>query len=176
MVLKRRLFCGIAVLMLLSGCALAAPVNCTEMDMYPTLIRLHVIAQDDSDAAQALKLEVRDAVLESVRGAVESCQSADEAFDALNERLADFERAALEVCPEGVGVRAETGVFDFPDREYGGVTVPAGAYRALRIVIGEGEGRNWWCVLYPSLCAPADDGRFSLLGAWLRRIFGGGKR
>ena len=73
---------------------------------------------------------------------------------------------------------ARTGVFDFPDRHYGAVFVPAGQYRALRVVIGEGEGHNWWCVLYPSLCAPGAEGPviydWALLG-WVMRLLGGGE-
>ena len=70
-------------------------------------------------------------------------------------------------------MRAELGVFDFPDRDYDGVTVPAGRYRALRIVIGSGQGHNWWCVLYPTLCVTPDGAGRSLLVEWFERWFGG---
>ena len=76
-------------------------------------------------------------------------------------------------------MRAELGRFDFPDRIYGRVRVPAGEYRALRVTIGAGEGRNWWCVLYPSLCllneADAASGETDASGAlaWLRAWLGG---
>ena len=76
-------------------------------------------------------------------------------------------------------VRAETGVFDFPDRHYGAVFVPAGRYRALRVVIGEGAGHNWWCVLFPSMCYPGDlsEGEpvrfYSSILNWLRGLLGG---
>ena len=73
----------------------------------------------------------------------------------------------------------EAGVYDFPDRVYDGARVPAGKYRAVRVVIGAGEGRNWWCVLYPSLCMPEDcePGEpvvfHSVIWDWLCRLFGG---
>ena len=76
-------------------------------------------------------------------------------------------------------VDAAAGVFEFPDRRYGGVFVPAGDYRALRVVIGAGEGHNWWCVLYPSLCLPEGaegEMRFhSVILDWLRGLLGGGR-
>ena len=145
-------------------------------------IRLHVLAEDDSDEAQALKLKVRDACLEAARALLADCESADEAWELVRDNLETLEAAAADRAWE-LGylgpVVAETGVFDFPDRHYGGLFVPAGQYRALRVVIGAGEGHNWWCVLYPSLCLP--DGvdpdepiRFhSVILNWLQSLLGG---
>ena len=141
-------------------------------------IRLHVVAADDGTAAQALKLEVRDAILKAARALLEDCGDADTAWDIIGENVEALEAAATaRARAQGYQgrVSAETGVFDFPDRHYGAVFVPAGRYRALRVVIGEGAGHNWWCVLYPSLCVPEGEAptlRSALLD-WLRRLAGG---
>ncbi len=146
-------------------------------------IRLHVVANDDGDGAQALKLEVRDACLMCARALLRDCVDADAAWEAVNDNLNLIELAALlraRICGWQGSVKAETGVFDFPDRRYGGLLVPAGEYRALRVVIGDGEGRNWWCVLFPTLCldescAPDAPVAFhSTLLSWLLSAFGGG--
>ena len=139
------------------------------------LVRLHVIAVSDDDTEQAVKLQVRDAVLECVREMLGDCENAESAWSILNERLGEIESAA-RIAAEADGfsgeIRAETGVFPFPDRDYGGVFVPAGDYRAVRIVIGAGEGRNWWCVLYPTLCVPPESAKRSVIAEWIRAIFG----
>lgn len=119
------------------------------------LVRLHVVAASDAAADQAVKLHVRDACLRYAREALADCPDADAAYAALCADRAGFARAAREAAAElgcALPVRVQTGVFPFPDRVYGDLVVPAGDYRALRVVIGAGEGHNWWCVLYPSLC------------------------
>ena len=176
MVLKRRLFVSCLLV-----CALAMPARAAGTCAVPDYIRLHVIASDDTRSAQALKLEVRDAVLTRARSLLSDCPCADAAWGALNVHLVDFRDAAAErisQCGSFDAVRCEAGGYDFPDRRYGEALVPAGAYRALRVVIGEGQGRNWWCVLYPAMCYPGrvvgDAPEFhSTLLRWLRRLFGG---
>ena len=147
------------------------------------MVRLHVVAADDSDEAQALKLAARDACLAEARALLADCRDADAAWAKVNAHLEDFAAAAgsaLRAAGCGDEVSATAGIFGFPDRRYGGTLVPAGRYRALRVVIGAGEGRNWWCVLYPSLCMPeeyrnGEPVRFhSVLWDWLVRLFGGG--
>lgn len=146
------------------------------------MIRLHVLASGDDEAAQALKLKVRDACLDEARALLADCGSADAAWAAVNGHLSELAAAAgAEALRQGYdgAVTAETGVYDFPARRYGDSFVPAGRYRALRVVIGPGEGRNWWCVLYPSLCMPEEyrDGQpvrfYSALWEWLTSLFGG---
>ena len=153
--------------------ARAASLNDVPVSQY---IRLHVVAADDGAAAQALKLEVRDAVLAAVRPLVADCGDADEAWQRIGENVDALEAVAAQKA-RALGydgpVAAGTGVFDFPDRQYGALFVPAGAYRALRVVIGAGEGRNWWCVLYPSLCVPEAGPLRSALLDWLRGLLGG---
>ena len=142
---------------------------------FESLVRLHVIAENDSEIAQTRKLKVRDAVLECVREMLGDCENAESAWSILNERLGEIESAA-RIAAEANGfygeIRAETGVFPFPDRDYGGVFVPEGDYRAVRIVIGAGEGKNWWCVLYPTLCVPPESAKRSVIAEWIRAIFG----
>ena len=121
----------------------------------PPMVRLQVVAESDDPQAQRLKLELRDVCLACARICLADAPDAEAAYMRLVEHCEDFEAAltarAAELGYTGA-IRTEAGVFDFPDRIYGKVRVPAGVYRALRITIGEGEGHNWWCVLYPNLC------------------------
>ena len=179
MVLNRRLLLFLALCVALWA---GFPRNARSEADYAGYIRLHVVASDDSDEAQALKLEVRDACLACARELLRDCGGADEAWALLNDNVPALERAAMSTLKAvgcGDKARCELGVFDFPDRRYGDVLVPAGQYRALRVVIGQGEGHNWWCVLYPSLCCPEDmpedePVRFhSVIWDWLMGLFGG---
>ncbi len=143
----RRLFCILTALFCLCGS--------TSAEIYSDWVRLHVVAEGDSPYQQALKMEIRDECLKCAAACIADAEDADAAYALLQENKSKFESAALRRVRElgyTGSIRAETGVFSFPDRIYGDVMLPAGEYRALRIVIGEGEGHNWWCVLYPSLC------------------------
>lgn len=117
-------------------------------------LRLHVVANSDSDEDQEAKLAVRDAILEKVRE--DFCASTKEAAVAeLIARGGELQTAAEEVLKErglDYGAQLMAGEFDFPDREYGDEFYPAGKYDALRVVLGSGEGHNWWCVMFPPLC------------------------
>ena len=173
--MKKRILCALLALMLLGSCASAQAL--------PEMVRLHVVAADDSPSAQALKLELRDVCLGCAEVCLWDAGDADEAYRRLEMHLPDFEAActarARELGYEGE-ICAETGAFDFPDRIYGAVKVPAGEYRALRVTIGAGEGHNWWCVLYPSLCvldeadaASSDAPCYSRVWNWLQERFSG---
>ena len=119
------------------------------------LVRLHVIAASDSPEDQRIKLKVRDAILEKFSAPLSQPDSPQALLALVDRQLGELEETAAAVLrAEGYAgpVHAETGVFPFPDKTYGRVLVPAGDYPALRIVIGEGKGQNWWCVLYPALC------------------------
>lgn len=166
---------------MLTGAARADALGDVPLREY---IRLHVVAEDDSAAAQELKLKVRDACLGTARALLSDCDSADEAWRRINANL-DALASAAENRARTQGytgaVTAQTGWFEFPDRFYGTVFVPAGTYRALRVVLGTGEGHNWWCVLYPTLCLPegmsADEPiQFhSAVWDWFCDLFGGGR-
>ena len=143
-------------------------------------IRLHVVAADDSDRAQALKLEVRDACLAAARGLLADCEDPEEAWRRVGRNLEALRLAAARragALGYAGTVTAQAGVFEFPERRYGARMVPAGTYRALRVVLGPGAGRNWWCVLYPSLCVPegTPPGFYWALPEWLRGLLGGGR-
>ncbi len=143
----------------------------TQTALADKVVRLHVLANSDSEADQALKLKVRDAVLERATELLEQSADRREAEGLLRGELLEFERLATEViAAEGYdySVTAELADTEFPTREYDGFTLPAGRYLALRILIGEAAGRNWWCVVFPPLCtAAASDVPASALAAGL---------
>ena len=122
------------------------------------MIRLHVIANSDSEADQALKLEVRDKVLDFTTTVLQRSADMEDAQVRLREELTRIETIAQrEIAAQGYDypVTAQLASAEFPLKEYDGFSLPAGEYMALRLVIGEGEGRNWWCVVYPPLCTAA---------------------
>lgn len=123
-------------------------------NQYEGIVRLHVLANSDTVEDQALKLKVRDAVIEYMEKQ-DDLNSAGEARKYLSENLNRLEEIAEGViASEGYdySARANLGVRYIPEKAYGGITFPAGNYEALNITIGRGEGENWWCVLFPPLC------------------------
>ena len=122
------------------------------------VVRLHILANSDSEEDQALKLQVRDRVLERATELLEQTGDRREAADVLQSHLPELERIAAEEisdCGYEYDVTAEVANTMFPTKEYDGFTLPAGEYLALRIIIGEGNGHNWWCVVFPPLCTTA---------------------
>lgn len=133
------------------------------------VLRMHVIANSDCSADQQLKLMVRDAVLERGAQLFDGTVTADEARRKIEPHKAELEAAAREVIeragydyPVSVNVVNEY----FATRCYGSLTMPAGRYTAVKVVIGEGAGRNWWCVMFPPLCLPAAQDRGGNLDAF----------
>lgn len=127
-------------------------------DLQEKMIRLHVIANSDSDADQTLKLHVRDAVLCRAEDILKQSADMTEARARLRDSLpAIGDAAAQELAAQGSGYAVSVSLEDteFPRKTYDGFALPAGEYLALRVVIGAGEGRNWWCVVYPPLCTAA---------------------
>ena len=122
------------------------------------VVRFHVIANSNSEEDQALKLKVRDAVVEKAESIAGRAKDSTEALNLLRDEIADITDTAISVIEdEGFSYRVsvETESCFFPTKEYGGIALPAGNYNALRIVIGEGKGENFWCVLFPPLCLSA---------------------
>lgn len=122
------------------------------------LVRLHVVAASDSAEDQAMKLRLKDAVVESLKGDMQKLRDAREAKAYLQENLPKIELLANRFlqeagCTDTAAV--SLAVEEFSTRVYDTFTLPAGVYDALRITIGDGEGRNWWCVVFPALCLPA---------------------
>ena len=140
-------------------------------DLQERMIRLHVIANSDSDADQTLKLHVRDAVLcraeDILRQSADMADARRRLTDAL-PAMGDAAASALAARGSAYPVSVSLEETEFPLKAYDGFALPAGEYLALRVVIGAGEGRNWWCVVYPPLCtAAASDLSRTALGAGL---------
>ena len=128
------------------------------------LIRLHVVANSDGVEDQELKLLVRDAIITSLRQALADIRDTEQAKEYLQENLPKLQelanktldaagsaqQAVVTLCREG-----------FPTRQYNTFSLPAGIYEALRVTIGDGAGKNWWCVVFPSLCVPQTSQGFS---------------
>ena len=122
------------------------------------LVRLHVIAQSDSEADQLLKLRVRDKALMWLSPLLDGVEDAMDAQAIIKEQLPHLEAAArAEIALAGFdyGARAVIENERYPTREYQGFALPAGDYVSLKIILGGGEGRNWWCVVFPPLCMTA---------------------
>jgi stage II sporulation protein R len=119
------------------------------------LIRLHIIAHSDHAYDQALKLKVRDAVIAETAHLFEQVATEQEAQQLLGTHLEEVEQVCNRVLAQANAPyrgQAQIGIYSFPERAYEEITLPAGHYRALKIVLGDGQGRNWWCVLFPPLC------------------------
>lgn len=129
-----------------------------EAGLYDNVIRLHVLANSDSDEDQALKLMVRDAVLEKTEELLEGVSDRAAAQEVLERALPEIKTVAEQAIAE-VGASAAVCVTlsdeEYPTREYEQLAFPAGNYLSLRVMIGEAEGKNWWCVLFPPLCLTA---------------------
>lgn len=125
-----------------------------QQDISSSLVRLHVIAASDETAEQELKLRVRDNVLEYLTPVLDKAENPEEAQRIINGELTSI-KAAAEACAGGRSVSVTLGQEYYPTREYEGFTLPAGQYQSLRVILGEGKGHNWWCVVFPPLCVSA---------------------
>ena len=126
-----------------------------EDNIYDKVLRLHVLADSDSERDQSIKLKVRDGILGVTSELLEGCGSLGEALETVTAHedvLIDAVERILTAEGAGYGAVMTVGLEMYPDRDYGGVIYPAGEYTSVRILLGSGEGRNWWCVLFPSLC------------------------
>lgn len=119
-----------------------------------SLVRLHVLAHSDEQEEQALKLRVRDAVLEYISPRLEGAKSVDDARLVLRDELEAIGLAASKAA-EGRKVSVSLGRESYPTKAYEGFRLPAGSYESLRVVLGEGEGQNWWCIVFPPVCLSA---------------------
>lgn len=148
----------LCLLLAVAGAALlGARLGKEQDDLAQKVIRLHVVANSDSEADQALKLKVRDAVLEE--GSLQLVGlDRDQAVEALTEALPELGQVAAQtVAAEGYDypVRVTLGPDQFPTKRYADFALPAGEYTALRVELGQGQGQNWWCVVFPPLCLDA---------------------
>ncbi len=167
---------GIIMLICFSGVWQTEGAVASSINDHPGIMRFHVIANSNSDEDQALKLEVRDYVLQRVEAGITSAIAADTKDTGkaeTSDKAVDFERQAqitrayinenlpqiqtwaaeaVAVAGASYGVSAQTGVRHIPAKQYDDMFFPEGNYEALTITIGEGKGENWWCVVFPPLC------------------------
>lgn len=123
-----------------------------QQELSDKLIRLHVLANSDSDEDQAMKLEVRDAVLTVLTPLLTDCASQEEAAEIITANLETLDKVAEETVGTEDSVTVTLTREHYPTREYDTFSLPAGEYTSLRIQIGAAAGHNWWCVVFPPLC------------------------
>ncbi len=155
-----------AVLLFATLMVSALPTD-AEGEIYSDTLRLHILAESDSEDDQKIKLALRDRLLTEYGAqlsAAESLKSAEERIETLLPEIGEFCKRELLLLGHSGEVECTLTTEWYDTREYEDFTLPAGYYRSLRVIIGEGEGKNWWCVMYPPLCldiatesAPADD-------------------
>ncbi len=148
---------AVLCLLLLTLALTVLPVH-GEAAVYDSVIRLHVLANSDSEADQAVKLQVRDAVLAVTEPLLAHAADREEAADILSAHLDDIQKAAadtLAAAGADTRVRVTLTTEEYPTRRYENLAFPAGSYLSLRVLIGEAAGQNWWCVLFPPLCLSA---------------------
>ena len=144
------LLMSLAITLLIGCCASTVRAALAE-----DVLRLHVVANSDSHEDQAVKLQVRDAVLAQAAPMLEGLENSAQAETVLTPRLEELEDAArAELIANGFDDEVSVTVTDqwFPTRVYDSFSLPAGQYRALKVTIGDGMGQNWWCVVFPPLC------------------------
>lgn len=153
----KRMLGFLCAVMLLCGAFVLLPVH-GESEIYDSVIRLHVLANSDSDEDQQLKLLVRDEVLATTSVLLKDVKTREEAAVVLRDRLGEIRAVAERVLRQQgseYAVAVSLGQETYPTREYEQLAFPAGEYLSLRVMIGEAEGQNWWCVLFPPLCLSA---------------------
>lgn len=150
----RALAMGLSLCLALSLCGFAG--ECEEIR--GRVLRLHVLANSDTEEDQALKLKVRDTIVETAANLFDTAADEAQALERARERLPELEAAAQQrVYDEGCEYAVTISIVHmyFTTRVYETVTLPAGMYDALRVTIGEGKGHNWWCVVFPPMCVSA---------------------
>ncbi len=143
--------------------------NSSEVQIYDNCVRLHVIANSDSEDDQALKLKVRDALLNRINSyEANSKEEALEMIENDENALIEVSKAVINENGYDYGVSIETGLESYPTRHYEDFSLPAGKYTSVMVKIGEAKGENWWCVLYPPLCNSGavayEDGAYTDVG------------
>ena len=153
---KLKSFIGLALLLFLYVFISAQSyVTAVSTNLSDAVFRLHVIANSDTDEDQALKLKVRDSLLEYMNEICSNCSTKAEAISIAIEHKDEFQKIAEQTITDNsynYPVKINIDNFYFPTKNYGDISLPAGMYDALRVEIGEAKGQNWWCVMFPSLC------------------------
>lgn len=153
---KFKRFILVSALLILYVCISAVSyTNAVTTDIADSVFRLHVIANSDSAEDQNLKYIVRDKVIEYMSSISQNASSKEDVIEIAKANLDKIQAIASQTIRENgytYSVNVEVGNFSFPSKRYGDITLPPGYYDALRIKIGEAEGQNWWCVMFPPLC------------------------
>ena len=124
-------------------------------DISESVLRLHIIANSDSISDQKLKLMVRDRLIKQggkIFSAAQNPYDAEKTALLNSDLITAISEDEVRKCGYNYKIRTEIGRYAFPQKNYGDITLPAGKYKAVRVIIGEGKGKNWWCVMYPPLC------------------------
>jgi stage II sporulation protein R len=146
---------GILIAFVVTGMAMNVKWNYMQADLAKEVFRFHVLANSDSKEDQALKMQVKEAVLAYMKQELPESDSVETTKKWAKANTDEIVQLAEQVIKEegySYSVMAEVTTCKFPEKTYGDVTFPSGEYEALRIEIGEAKGQNWWCVLYPNLC------------------------
>lgn len=153
---KLKRFILVSALLILYVCISAVSyTHAVTTDIADSVFRLHVIANSDSAEDQNLKYIVRDKVIEYMSSISQNASSKEDVIEIAKANLDKIQAIASQTIRENgytYSVNVEVGNFSFPSKRYGDITLPPGYYDALRIKIGEAEGQNWWCVMFPPLC------------------------
>lgn len=164
----KKLLKNIGIFLLLAAFAWTGMVLADRRRLSSGLIRLHIVAASDSEEDQATKLLVRDAVIASLQNSVGACEDIEEAEKFLEEQIPAITVIANDVlrdCGSNDVAVVSLETEEFSTREYDTFTLPAGVYRSLRVTIGDGAGKNWWCVVFPTLCVGATAEDFEEIAA-----------
>lgn len=162
----RRILCWLLSLALLTGSIYTADTLVRQRRLARKTVRLHVIANSDEAADQAQKLRVRDGVLACVSGLTADCETADDARECIAAHLPEIAEAAQRVLAgSGYDVTVSLGPETYGTRDYASFSLPAGTYPSLRVQIGKAAGKNWWCVVFPTLCTAATSDEAELRAA-----------
>lgn len=141
-----------------------AYADTTERGISSSLLRLHIVANSDSAEDQSIKLAVRDAITAQFGQKLLAAESVAEAKELTRRELAAITNTAEEILRESgfdYGASASVQRLHFPTRKYDNIILPPGEYDALKIVLGCGNGQNWWCVMYPPLCFSSSNGGYA---------------
>lgn len=143
------------LIVLLCGFVLVRSGNSSTESINDKLIRFHVVANSDSEEDQNVKLQIRDEILRKYGPIISKSDSRNQSLQLISENLKEIENTANNILSKegkSYAAKAVLGESIFPIKQYGTITLPAGEYTALKVVLGEGGGKNWWCVMFPPLC------------------------
>ena len=152
--LKAVIILSILLFLYTTICAISYAEN-VSTDIAESVFRLHILANSDSKEDQELKIKVRNSLLDYMNSLCSNCKSKEEAITLVEQNKEKFREIALNTVKENgynYDVKINIGNFQFPTKNYGDISLPAGFYDALRVEIGEAKGQNWWCVMFPPLC------------------------